>query len=73
MEWKNLKNYQGFNKKCKLGCVSPRYTKFMNTNNPDSPDEIICPCTGATRGQVEKLFYEGLDLDAISRSSRRAD
>ena len=42
-------------------------TKPMSTNNPDSPDEIICPCTGTTRGQVEKLFYEGLDLDAISR------
>ena len=39
----------------------------MITNNPDSPDEIICPCTGTTRGQVEKLFNEGLDLDAISR------
>ena len=39
----------------------------MNTNNPDSPDEVICPCTGTTRGQVEKLFNEGLDLDAISR------
>ena len=39
----------------------------MSTNNPDSPDEVICPCTGTTRGQVEKLFNEGLDLDAISR------
>lgn len=39
----------------------------MNTNNPDSPDEIMCPCTGTTRGQIEKLFNEGLDLDAISR------
>ena len=39
----------------------------MNTNNPDSPDEVICPCTGTTRRQVEKLFNEGLDLDAISR------
>ena len=39
----------------------------MSINNPDSPDEIICPCTGTTRGQVEKLFNEGLDLDAISR------
>ena len=39
----------------------------MSTINPDSPDEILCPCTGTTRGQVEKLFYEGLDLDAISR------
>lgn len=35
--------------------------------NINSPDEIRDPCTGTTRGQIEKLFNEGLDLDAISR------
>jgi bacterioferritin-associated ferredoxin len=39
----------------------------MSLININSPDEILCPCTGTTRGQIEKLFNEGLDLDAISR------
>ena len=39
----------------------------MSAANTDSPDEILCACTGTTRGQIEKLFNEGLDLDAISR------
>ena len=41
----------------------------MSTNNPDSPDEIICPCSGTTHNAVEAMFNEGLDLDAISRRS----
>ena len=39
----------------------------MSVLNANSPDEILCSCTGTTRGQIEKLFNEGLDLDAISR------
>jgi NAD(P)H-nitrite reductase large subunit len=33
----------------------------------NSPDEILCTCSGTTRGEIEKLFNEGLNLDAISR------
>ncbi len=39
----------------------------MSLININSPDEILCPCSGTTRGQIEKLLNEGLDLDAISR------
>ena len=35
----------------------------------NSPDEILCPCSGTTRNAVEAMFNEGLDLDAISRRS----
>ena len=37
--------------------------------NVNSPDEILCPCSGTTRNAVEAMFNEGLDLDAISRRS----
>ena len=36
-------------------------------NNVNSADEIMCPCSGTTRGEIQRLFIEGLDLDAISR------
>lgn len=39
----------------------------MSNNLPDSPDEILCPCSGTTRGEIQRLFVEGLDMDAISR------
>jgi bacterioferritin-associated ferredoxin len=36
--------------------------------SPDYPaDEIICTCSGTTRGQVYDLVLQGKDLDAISR------
>jgi bacterioferritin-associated ferredoxin len=33
----------------------------------DVVDEIICSCSGTTRGQVYDLVQQGMDLDAISR------
>ena len=30
-------------------------------------DEIICSCSGTTRGQVYDLVQQGMDLEAISR------
>ncbi len=39
----------------------------MHINNSDFSDEIICPCSGTTRGKIQALFDEGLDVDAISR------
>lgn len=29
-------------------------------------DEIMCECTGTTRGKIQSLFEQGFDLDAIS-------
>lgn len=31
-----------------------------------SADDIMCDCTGTTRGKVQTLFEQGFDLDAIS-------
>lgn len=39
----------------------------MNTKNDNLEDEVMCSCSGTTRGQIQSLFKDGLDLDAISR------
>lgn len=36
------------------------------TTPEDIEDEIMCDCTGTTRCDIEKLFFEGRDLDGIS-------
>ncbi len=36
-------------------------------NDEDFLNEIMCTCSGTTRGQIITLVVEGLDLDAISR------
>ena len=33
----------------------------------DSANDIICACSGTTRGQIYDLVQQGNDLDAISR------
>lgn len=38
----------------------------MSTQNNDV-DEVMCFCSGTTRGEIQRLFQEGLDQDAISR------
>ncbi|HSH87498.1 MAG: (2Fe-2S)-binding protein [Methylophilus sp.] len=35
----------------------------------DSPDEVMCSCSGTTRGLIQDLVKQGKDLDAISRYS----
>lgn len=27
----------------------------------------MCPCSGTTRGKIQDMFKDGLDMDAISR------
>ena len=39
----------------------------MNTKNDNSADEVMCHCSGTTRGNVQRLFEQGLNMDAISR------
>lgn len=42
----------------------------MSTTNQLQPaDEVICQCSGTTRGYIEKLVQQGLDVDAISQRS----
>ncbi|HSI25267.1 MAG TPA: (2Fe-2S)-binding protein [Methylotenera sp.] len=34
---------------------------------PNDIDEVLCFCSGTTRAEIQRLFQEGLDQDAISR------
>ena len=39
----------------------------MNMKNADPTDEVMCHCSGTTRGNIQRLFEQGLDMGAISR------
>jgi bacterioferritin-associated ferredoxin len=39
----------------------------MKTQIARFVDEVICPCSGTTRGKIQDMFEQGLDMDAISR------
>ncbi len=38
----------------------------MNTTNANRADEIMCDCSGTTRGKIQSLFEQGLNMDDIS-------
>ena len=35
--------------------------------NINPADEVMCHCSGTTRGNIQSLFEQGMDMDAISR------
>ena len=41
----------------------------MSQSVDNIEDEILCTCSGTTRGEIINLFFDGLDLDAISRKT----
>lgn len=41
----------------------------MSTHSDQPEDEILCPCSGTTRGQIKTLFEQGLEIDGISRKT----
>ncbi|HEY0562841.1 MAG TPA: (2Fe-2S)-binding protein [Methylophilus sp.] len=41
----------------------------MTTENDDLADEVMCLCSGTTRGDIERMFAAGLDMEAISRKT----
>ena len=41
----------------------------MNMKQTDPADEVMCPCSGTTRGNIQRLFEQGLNMDAISRKT----
>jgi len=38
----------------------------MTTENDNLADEVMCSCSGTTRGKIQSLFKQGLDMEAIS-------
>lgn len=41
----------------------------MSTDADDVADEVMCSCSGTTRGMIYDLVMQGKDLEAISRYS----
>lgn len=41
----------------------------MAAKKDNLEEEIMCTCSGTTRGQIKQLFHDGLDMEAISRWS----
>lgn len=41
----------------------------MSENSIPPEDEVMCTCSGTTRGQIQALFEQGLDMDGISRKT----
>jgi NAD(P)H-nitrite reductase large subunit len=41
----------------------------MSIDALNSPEEIICPCSGTTRGKVISLFQAGFDAETVSRKT----
>lgn len=39
----------------------------LNTKNPPPEDCVMCHCSGTKRGNIQGLYEQGLDINAISR------
>jgi NAD(P)H-nitrite reductase large subunit len=39
----------------------------LPAEDADPADEIMCTCSGTRLGEIQRLFVQGLDMDAISR------
>jgi len=39
----------------------------MTTETADVTNEVMCTCSGTTRGQIYDLVIQGKSIDAISR------
>jgi NAD(P)H-nitrite reductase large subunit len=35
--------------------------------NTKPVDEVMCDCSGTTRGKIQSLFEQGMDMEGISR------
>ncbi len=41
----------------------------MNTTNANLADDIMCDCSGTTRGKIQSLFEQGMSMEDISNWS----
>ncbi len=42
-------------------------TQNADTVNEDPANEIMCSCSGTTRGKIYDLYKQGLDIESISQ------
>ncbi len=38
----------------------------MTTKSENAADEVMCTCSGTTRGKIKILFDQGMNMDDIS-------
>lgn len=50
-----------------MGSGGAGHTENATPAAEPSAEEVICVCSGTTRGDIRSLFEQGLSLDAISR------
>ncbi len=50
-----------------LVCVPVIKKTTMTTNHIPAANEVLCHCSGTTRENIQSLFEQGMDMDAISR------
>jgi bacterioferritin-associated ferredoxin len=60
--------------KKQFNCYSNEYKIYeykseMSDQQDPLADEVMCMCSGTTRGKIQKLFEQGMDAEAISRYS----
>jgi len=39
----------------------------MSAKNANPTDEVMCRCSGTRRDNIQRLYEQGMDVDAISR------
>jgi NAD(P)H-nitrite reductase large subunit len=39
----------------------------MNMMNANQEDEVMCQCSGTRRSNIQTLYEQGMDIDAISK------
>lgn len=47
--------------------AKPEIKTFMDMKKTNPADEVMCHCSGTTQGDIQSLFEQGLDMEAISR------
>lgn len=47
--------------------INSKFFRLFMVDHQQTADEILCPCSGTTKGQIKSLFEQGKDIDAISR------
>ncbi len=47
--------------------INVEVNPIMSAKHANPEDEVMCHCSGTSRSEIERLFDQGMDIDAISR------
>jgi bacterioferritin-associated ferredoxin len=60
----------GFARSARYNKAFPDRSRYaMNPEDTRPDDEVLCGCSGTSRGDIKRLFEQGMDLAAISQWS----